>query len=328
MVSRLVSVMWVQTTSLLMRFLMSSLRLSPVRSALQRKMANGGGGSSDYESFEEEEEEEPHPPPTPPPAIPRSKGAVKSAARPPAPRGAARSAAGVKVEAPSSPSVSPAPARREARKAETDSTPLAASAKAAPPERRPRVPAPAVAAHPEKRSRVRGRRAWGSQICDICWNEVGGFPSALDQHRRWNLECLRWQHYNEGDCSWEEARDRAMQTKMRRDARAIVEQSRTREEPSAGGNKHWPRDDLRDRTAHMGRSAPESVIVKVHEKKKKKRRSHKRKRDEDESPTPEVPERDRRRRDRPPSSSDEEPRASKRPRRRQLVITLPDHLRF
>jgi hypothetical protein len=109
-------------------------------------------------------------------------------------------------------------------------------------------------------------------MCDICWNEVGGFPSALDQHRRWNLECLRWQHYNEGDCSWEEARDRAMQTKMRRDARAIVEQSRTRDEPSAGG-KRWPRDDLRDRSAHMERSAPKSVIVKVHEKKKKKRRS-------------------------------------------------------
>ena len=290
--------------------------LSPVRSVLQRKMANGGGGSSDYESFEEEEEEEPRPPPTPPPAIPRTKGAVKSAARPPAPRGAARSAgvkvaAGVKVEAPSSPSVSPAPARREARKAEADSPPAAAPAKAAPPEKRPRV---------------RGRRAWGSQMCDICWNEVGGFPSALDQHRRWNLECLRWQHYNEGDCSWEEARDRAMQTKMRRDARAIVEQSRTRE-PSAGG-KRWPRDDLRDQSAHMGRSAPKSVIVKVHEKKRKKRRSHKSKRDEDESPTPEVPDRDRRRRDRPPSSSDEEPRTSKRPRRRQLVITLPEHVRF
>ena len=131
---------------------------------------------------------------------------------------------------------------------------------------------------------------------------------------------------NAGDCTWEEARDRAMQTKMRRDARAIVEQSRTREEPSAGG-KHWPREDLRDRSERMEGTAPKSVIVKVHEKKKKKRRSHKSKRDRDESPTPEV-DRDRRRRDRPPSSSDEEPRTSKRPRRRQLVITLPDHVRF
>jgi len=144
-VPRWVSVMWVKTTSLFMRLFMSSLRLSPVRSVLQRKMANGGGGSSEYESFEEEEEEEPRPPPTPPPAIPRSKGAVKSAARPPAPRGAARSA-GVKVEAASSPSISPAPARREARKAEADSPPVAA-------------PSRAKAAPPEKRPRVRGRRA-------------------------------------------------------------------------------------------------------------------------------------------------------------------------
>ena len=88
-VPRWVSVMWVKTTSLFMRLFMSSLRLSPVRSVLQRKMANGGGGSSEYESFEEEEEEEPRPPPTPPPAIPRSKGAVKSAA----PTGTARSCA-------------------------------------------------------------------------------------------------------------------------------------------------------------------------------------------------------------------------------------------
>ena len=165
---------------------------------------------------------------------------------------------------------------------------------------------------------------------------MGAFPSAVDQHRRWNLECLQWQHYNEGTCTWEEARERAMQTKMRREARAIMEQSqsRTRDDTSAGG-RNLPRHDLRDRSMHhrerRSRKEPkaaEEVVVRVEEKKKKtKRRSHKSKRDDNQSPTPEVMDRDRRRRREPPSSS-EEPGPSKRPRRRQLVITLPDHVRF
>ena len=57
-VSRTGRVMWVNTTSLVMCLFLLALCLCPVRSVLQRKMANGGGGSSEYESFEEEGEED------------------------------------------------------------------------------------------------------------------------------------------------------------------------------------------------------------------------------------------------------------------------------
>lgn len=328
------------------------MKMCPVRYLL--KMANGGGGSSaDSESFEEDVESESDaapkaapkaapvarlPLPRPPSHAPPLRGAVavKSAARRPEVRGAS---ARPPAEAASSESVSPAPARREARPKTLvhESPPRPAAAAAAP--ARPaaartsegrRVEKRRVErAHAERRPRVtRGRGKHKSQHCSICWQEVGAYASALDQHQRWNLDCLQWQHFEAGDCTWEEAREKAVRTKTRRDARAIEQQARVTDRVSAGG---WDVDrvDLRDHSGHS--AAKESkgdkhVTIHVKEK-KKKRRSH-RSRRHASSPTPEVEHR-RRRHEKPPTSSDEDaPRSGKRPHKRQLVITLPDHVRW
>ena len=291
-------------------------------------MANGGGGSSDYESFEEEEEEEaatadPEPKHAPAPKAPAvarvMKGmvAVKAAAKPAAAtsRGPTRS----KPLAPeaSSDSVSPAPARRERLPRSDVPEP-------------PPLPPPARSAEGMRDKRLRGRgKRNQTQFCNICWTEVGAFASALEQHQRWNLDCLQWQHYQEGNCTWDEAKDKAVRTKMRRDARAIEKQARPNEHSASAGGKHVERVDRRDRSAAMGKKPGEvRVQVRVHvREKKKKRKSRRSKRHAETSPTPEV-DRRRRRREQPPSSSEEEPPAAKRSRKRQLVITLPDHVRW
>ena len=163
--------------------------------------------------------------------------------------------------------------------------------------------------------------------CDICWLPVSPHPSSMDQHRRWNLRCLQWQQWNTGRCtSWEDAGEKAVRQKARREARAIRQQAdalgstggkaEVRAVPE--GHKEHDREGHRehDRERRRRRRSP---------KKKKKDKKHRRKKP-DPSPELERPERHRRRR--PPTSDSEEPRPTRSKRPRQLIITLPADVRI
>ena len=271
-----------------------------------------GEDSDSYESVTDEEEG--HDSPTPPAGVtPKAKAAPVLPAAPPRapsvppPTHGAYMRAAKAAELSSSPEVSPAPARRRTEPrydsdVESSSPPKAASSR------------PAAA---------KGTRKWADRgkgdrpTCDICWLPVSPHPSRRDQHRRWNLTCLQWQHWNTGECSsWEDAAQRAVRQKARREARHI------RQQAEALGGKAAGLPASRDMPAE--RAGPEETErhhrpVSPEKKKKKKKKSKGKRRDY--SPEVEAPERRRRRR--PPTSESEEhrPRRSKRPR--QLIINLP-----
>ena len=160
----------------------------------------------------------------------------------------------------------------------------------------------------------------------------------MDQHRRFNLNCIQWQCYNaaHGHMTWDEARAEAVSIKQRREAQAVADQAGT----VSMGSFFRARDEARADKRRAEVPEPPEVpaheleadveIVDDHKKKKKKDRKKKSRKDAEGSP--EV-ERTRRRRRRP--STDEEPdegdaaaKKKHKHRPRQLVITLPDNLRF
>ena len=266
-----------------------------------------GAESDDYESVTAEEEEERDASPPPPAGVtPKAKAIIppRAPSMPPPTHGAYVKA--VKDEKlSSSPSVSPAPARRH---------------------RPPRVDSEAESSSPPKPASSRPgpaktSRKWVDRpTCDICWLPVSPNPSSMDQHRRWNLQCLQWQQWNTGRCaSWQEAGDKAVRQKARREARAIRQQA---DAYTGGGGKaveppavpagHKEPDRDRRRRRHTT------------DEKKKKEKKHRSVRD----PTPEVARPERHRRRRPPSSDSEEPQPRRSKRPRQLIITLPPDVRI
>ena len=42
----------------------------------------------------------------------------------------------------------------------------------------------------------------GRDKCEYCWKPISHFASGREQHRWYNVRCLRWQRYLEGDCTW------------------------------------------------------------------------------------------------------------------------------
>ena len=58
--------------------------------------------------------------------------------------------------------------------------------------------------------------------CPHCWTAVAWSPkrSGLSQHMWWSADCIAWQIYGQGDCSWDEAVNRAHQVKYRREQEA------------------------------------------------------------------------------------------------------------
>ena len=52
--------------------------------------------------------------------------------------------------------------------------------------------------------------------CQFCWRPLS-HPSGCDQHQWRNLNCLTWQYYLRGGCSWREAEERAYHTKAARE---------------------------------------------------------------------------------------------------------------
>ena len=55
--------------------------------------------------------------------------------------------------------------------------------------------------------------------CPHCWQRTSTFSSAVQQHEYWNYICLRWQRYNRGGITWEEAGEGAQRQKDRRERR-------------------------------------------------------------------------------------------------------------
>lgn len=45
----------------------------------------------------------------------------------------------------------------------------------------------------------------GRDRCEFCWKPVSHFKSSQEQHRWFNVRCLRWQRYLRGDCTWTHA---------------------------------------------------------------------------------------------------------------------------
>ena len=172
-----------------------------------------------------------------------------------------------------------------------------------------------------------------SQWCEVCWEEVANFPAALEQHRRFNLNCIQWQCYEaaRGRITWDEAQAEAVATKQNREAQAVREQAGHASAggktiPAARGHK-----EKRDRSVAVPVEAEREVDVTLEERpaRYKKKKKDKKKRKEPD-PSPEV-DRSRRRRRRPSTDSDEGDGADKKKRRhhrRQLVIKLPNNLRF
>ena len=52
--------------------------------------------------------------------------------------------------------------------------------------------------------------------CQFCWRPLS-HPSGCDQHQWHNLNCLTWQYYLRGGCSWQQAEERAFHTKAARE---------------------------------------------------------------------------------------------------------------
>jgi len=173
-----------------------------------------------------------------------------------------------------------------------------------------------------------------SQWCEVCWEEVANFPAALEQHRRFNLNCIQWQCYEaaRGRITWDEAQAEAVATKQNREAQAVREQAGHASAggktiPAARGHK-----EKRDRSVAVPVEAEREVDVTLEERpaRHKKKKKDKKKKRKEPDPSPEV-DRSRRRRRRPSTDSDEGDGADKKKRRhhrRQLVIKLPNNLRF
>ena len=150
------------------------------------------------------------------------------------------------------------------------------------------------------KGKAKGKR---TQDCPHCWTPVAWTPrgSGLSQHMWWNVECIAWQIYSQGEVSWDNALHRAHAVKSRREQEGWEEHAeRAREDKGvevlpASSARH--RAYVEDRARHEAEPPPEEEEPKPEKKNKKKRRRHR-----PRSATPEV---DRSRRRRHPPSTDE-----------------------
>ena len=134
-----------------------------------------------------------------------------------------------------------------------------------------------------------GHEGKRTQDCPHCWTPVAWTPrgSGLSQHMWWNVECIAWQIYSQGEVSWDNALHRAHAVKSRREQEGWEEHAeRAREDKGvevlpASSARH--RAYVEDSARHEAEPPPEEEEPKPEKKNKKKRRRHR-----PRSATPEV----------------------------------------
>eukprot|EP00435_Cladocopium_sp_Y103_P045973 s978_g13.t1 len=123
----------------------------------------------------------------------------------------------------------------------------------------------------------RGHKNTGRDRCEFCWKPVSMFQSGKEQHRWYNVRCLRWQRFLEGDCTWTYAGKWA---------------TRKAEERSCEEAPHEP---------------PRATDGGGMEKSKRKKEKKAKRPEKWPSPSPDPPKKEKRHRRPPSSDGDEEP---------------------
>ena len=127
--------------------------------------------------------------------------------------------------------------------------------------------------------------------CPHCWQRTSTFSSAVQQHEYWNYICLRWQRYNRGGITWEEA---------------------------GGAQRQKDRRERRHQQSMYSRALSAPAEYEMKEKKDRKRRQREKKR---RTPSPVI----KRERRRPPSNDSRdgcEPRIVRRRDGEYLMMKL------
>ena len=131
------------------------------------------------------------------------------------------------------------------------------------------------AAGPRERGRLRLRGA-PRAAPTVAWTPGG---AGLSQHMWWNLDCITWQIYNEGDSSWSVAVNRAHQVKGRREYEDWQEKEGSKESNVGvvpARSAHHRAAVHRARQDTEPELEPPEEIEEEDKKKKKRRRRHKR----------------------------------------------------
>ena len=132
------------------------------------------------------------------------------------------------------------------------SSPRARSSGRGRPETRSVAPARRDVSHswsPALKGMGKGK-GWGwsnrNRYCQHCWQRTSSFDSSVQQHEYWNYTCLRWQRFNRGGVTWEEAGEGAQRQKDRRERRHQQSMfSRVLSAPAEG--------DMKDKKDHKRR---------------------------------------------------------------------------